>query len=198
MHERLAGAEVAAELSFLDGRALCVGTYSKDREAACGRAQGRMARGYKLHVWGTQDGRIPLWSVMPLNVSEKTVAGELLRCAHADGLILADQNYDAGWLYDSVSDDGGHLLTPLPRGAGGGHRPQSSARLAAAEAWKGIAGYVYRERLAVERILAHTASFGGGLASLPPWVRGLERVRRWVGTKLIIYHARLLLRTNAA
>jgi hypothetical protein len=198
VHERLAGVEVASELSFLDGRALCVGAYSKDRQAARGPAPGRMAKGYKLHAWGVADGRIPIWSVMPLNVSEKTVAGELLRYARADGLILADQNYDAGWLYDRVSEDGGHLLTPLPNNAGAGHRPQSSARLVAAEAWNGIAGYVYRERLGIERILGHTASFAGGLASLPPWVRGLDRVRRWVGTKLIIYHARLLCRRQSA
>ena len=31
----------------------------------------------------------------------------------------------------------------------------------------------------------------GGLAGLPAWVRGLERVRRWVGVKIIVYNARL-------
>ena len=64
-----------------------------------------MAKGYKYHAWATEDGRIPVWSVMPLNVSEKTVAGEMLRYGRASGIVLADSNYDAGWLYDAVEND---------------------------------------------------------------------------------------------
>ena len=198
VHELLATAGHMGQLSFLDGRALRVGPCSKDREAARGPVPGGMAKGYKLHAWASQDGRIPLWSVMPLNVSEKTVAGELLCLVPTDGMILADQNYDAGWLYERVVQQGGDLLTPLPTNAGKGHRRQSPARLVAIEAWKGIAGYLYRDRLGIERIFGQTASFGGGLHTLPPWVRTLTRVRRWVGGKLIIYHARWRLRKHAS
>ena len=35
---------------------------------------------------------------------------------------------------------------------------------------------------------------GGGLWNLPAWVRGLDRVRRWVGVKIVLYNARLALR----
>ena len=150
--------------------------------------------GYKLHAWCTHDRRIPIWSVMPLNVSEKTVAGEMLRYAQADGIVLADGNYDAGWLYDRVEADGGQLITPLPKNVGGGHVPQSRARLRAASYRNNLGGYIYKERLGVERTFGHQSAFGGGLAPLPSWVRTLPRVRRWIGTKLIIYHARLHVR----
>lgn len=198
VHERLSRIEAMSTLSFLDGRAMRVGPYTKDRDAARGRVPGGMARGYKLHAWSTPDGRIPVWSVMPLNVSEKAVAGELLRYHRTDGVILADGNYDAGWLYDRVAADGGQLLTPLPENVGGGHRPQSSARLAAARAWNAGVEFLYRQRLTAERTFAHSSSYGGGLGPLPAWVRTLARVRRWIGAKLILYHVRLSLRKAVA
>lgn len=194
LHTHLAGLASFTELSFIDGRAMRVGPCSKDREAASGMAPGGMAKGYKYHAWATEDGRIPVWSVMPLNVSEKTVAGEMLRYGRASGIVLADSNYDAGWLYDAVENDGGLLITPLPKNVGGGHRPPSQARLRAAALWPALGAYVYRERLGIERIFAHQSAYGGGLAPLPPWVRTLRRVRRWIGTKLIIHHARLTVR----
>lgn len=194
LHGHFAGMESFTELSFIDGRVMRVGPYSKDREAKSGQAPGGLTKGYKFHAWGTEDGRIPLWSVMPLNVSEKTVAGELLEYRRACGIVLADGNYDAGWLYDLVDECGGQLITPLPENVGGGHRRQSEARLRAAAFWPNLGGYVYRQRLGVERIFAHQSAFGGGLGPLPPWVRTLSRVRRWIGTKLIIYHARMQVR----
>ena len=198
VHERLGHLDWGSELSFVDGRALIVGANSKDPDARAGRAPGGFARGYKLHAWATQDGRIPVWSVMPLNVNEKPVAAELFRYRMADGLVLADGKYDSRALYDQVDADGGQFLAPLPRNAGKGHVPQSPARNRAIEAWGGIGGYVYRSRVTVERIFAHLSAFGGGLAGLPPWVRTLPRVRRWVGAKLIIYHARWNVRKAVA
>jgi len=186
------------DVSFIDGRVLPVGAHSKDPDARSGWSSSGFARGYKLHVWAARDGRIPIWSVMPLNVNEKPVAHEMLRYRRADGLVLADGEYDSGALYDAVGADEGSFLTPLPSGAGAGHRPQSRHRIAASVAWRGIAGYVYRDRNGVERIFAHMSAFGGGLAGLPPWVRTLTRVRRWVGTKVMIYHARWNARKGVA
>ena len=198
VHDRLAQPNVVSELSFLDGRALVVGPNTKDREAHRGRVSGGFARGYKLHAWATEDGRIPLWSVMPLNVNEKRVAKELIVHGNLSGLVLADMGYDGAPLYDAVAERGMQLLTPMiKKNPGKGHRRQSPCRLAAARAWDGIAGYVYRERISVERFFGHQATYGGGLGPLPGWVRTLERVRRWVGAKLIIYHARLHLRRAA-
>jgi hypothetical protein len=198
VHETLTHMEWNQNVSFIDGRALPVGSHSKDPDARCGRGSGGFARGYKLHVWATEDGRIPVWSVMPLNVNEKPVAHEMLRYQLADGLVLADGEYDSRALYDAVAGDGGALLTPLPKNAGRGHIPQSQSRNEASVAWRGIAGYVYRARQGVERIFAHLSASGGGLSPLPPWVRTLPRVRRWVGAKLIIYHARWNIRKHVA
>jgi hypothetical protein len=198
MHETLSHMEWKEDLSFIDGRALPVGPHSKDPDARAGRYSSGFARGYKLHAWVTNDGRIPVWSVMPLNVNEKPVAHEMLRYRYADGLVLADGEYDSRALYDAVDADGGHLLTPLPKNAGKGHGPQSRARNAAAVAWRGIAGYVYRDRCGVERFFAHMSAYGGGFAGLAPWVRTLVRVRRWVGAKLIIHHARWNVRKQVA
>jgi hypothetical protein len=198
VHEQMVHFEWSQELSFIDGRALLVGANSKDPDARPGRAPGGFGRGYKLHVWAAKDGRIPVWSVTPLNANEKPVAHEMLRYRTAEELVLADSQYDSRALYDAVAHDGGFLLTPVPRNAGKGHSVQSVSRNAAISAWDGIAGYVYKERGGVERIFAHISAFGGGLAGLAPWVRTLHRVRRWVGTKLIIYHARWNLRKQVA
>lgn len=197
-YNRLAGSVDPVVLSFIDARPLVVGPCSKDPEARPGRVYGGFARGYKLHAWVTEDARAPVWSVMPLNVSEKRVAEHLLSQARPGGLVLADGNYDSGALYDLTALMGGQLLTPLPKNAGGGHRPQSPSRLAAAEAWRGIAGYAYRDRGTVERVFGQQSSFGGGLGPLPAWVRTLPRVRRWVGAKLMVYHARLKVRRAAS
>jgi hypothetical protein len=198
VHAMLARVDEVADLSFLDGRALRVGSHSKDEDAQRGRAGGSFARGYRLHAWATGDGRIPLWSVTPLNVNEKRVAAELVQFGRLSELVLADAGYDSGPLYDAFAERGMYLLTPMFRpNPGGGHHP-SAARLAAAEAWQGVAGYVYRQRTAIERFFGQQGTTGGGLGSLPGWVRTLGRVRRWVGAKLILYHARLLVRQSAA
>jgi hypothetical protein len=51
-----------------------------------------------------------------------------------------------------------------------------------------------RHRVHAEGILGILCSRGGGLTGLPPWARRLHRVRRWVGGKIILYHARLRVR----
>lgn len=199
MHNRLAGTDEGTALTMLDGRVLRVGAHSKDPDAKKSRVSGGFARGYRLHAWGTPDQRIPLWSVMPLNADERPVAMELAKYAPPTALVLADTNYDSGPLYDRLFALGIHLLTPMRRpNPGGGHRRPSAARLAAAQAWKGIAGYVYRERAEIERQFGHQVWTAGGLGPLPGWVRRLPRVRMWVGAKLIIHHARLRVRRSVA
>jgi hypothetical protein len=53
------------------------------------------------------------------------------------------------------------------------------------------------QRAAIERIFAALTGFGGGLTTLPPWVRRIGRVTRWVTAKIAIYHARLRVRKLA-
>ena len=197
VYNRLAETGLATGVSYLDARPFTVGACSKDRDARPGRIYGGFAKGYKLHALIAEDGRVSTWTVTSLNTSETRVAEELIASVRGHlplGIVLADGNYDSGRLYDCVDACGGQLLTPLPKNAGYGHRPQSPSRLKAVRAWEGVAGYVYRDRIAVERYFAQQSAFGGGLAPLPPWVRTLPRVRRWIGAKLIIYHARRTLR----
>ena len=196
--ERLAQIEDGPGLFFMDGRPLPVGPYTQDRDAGKGFVAGRFTMGYKLHAIAANNGKIVASRVRPLNVSEKVVAFELIEDAGAEGIVLADGNYDIGKLYDHTVANGALLFTPLPENAGGGHRPQSPARLLAARMWENGGGALYKERTAIERYFSQQSSFGGGLAPLPSWVRGLERVERWVDTKLMIYHARLISRSAVA
>lgn len=199
VHDDLAQAGLATAVAMLDGRVLRVGSHSKDRDARRGHVSGGYGRGYRFHAVATEDQRIPLWSVMPLNVDERVVAMELAAHMPQTSLLLADTNYDSGNLYDRLAERGTLLLTPMRReNPGGGHRRQSPTRLAVAREWKGMAGYVYRDRGEVERQFGHQVWTAGGLGPLPGWVRTLPRVRMWVGAKMIIHHARLQVRRTVA
>jgi len=211
IHQDLAGALDPADGGLLDGKPLVVGVASKDRDATRGRVMGGFAKGYKLHVWTTMDRRFVLWSVQPLHVAEQVVAEALivrLPGFNDRALTLADGNYDSQRLYEALEQKNGGLLAK-PRGMDLQHpepwQAQQAAlhlknkgggpvRAAAMAGWKALpeaAAFVYRDRIHVEGTLSNLCSFGGGLGSLPAWVRGLKRVRRWVGVKIILYHARL-------
>jgi IS5 family transposase len=202
LHDLLSAGAGGGRLSFLDGKPLPVGESTKDPDARTGRGAGRFSRGYRLHAWGTADGRIPVWAVTAMNVQEQTVAPALLEGRNVRGLLLADGNYDGAPLYERVDRAGGVLLTPLRRTARKRKylRAMPRSRLAVLAAWAHEPERiwrVYRRRGQIERTFANATSFGGGLAPLPAWVRRLDRVRRWVGVKLIIYHARLRIRRAA-
>ena len=196
--KELAGSEPPSPVSCMDGRALTVGAYSQDRDAGKGLVSNHFAKGYKLHAITKQCGKTAAWRVKPLNVCEKNVAAELIPEAGPRGVLLADGNYDSGPLYDLALLGGALLLTPFKKNAGCGHREQSEARLLGIRAWKSGGKTLYKLRTDIERRFSQHSSFGGGLAPLPPWVRGLRRVTQWVGTKLMIYHVRLALREAAA
>jgi hypothetical protein len=210
VHDELAEVHLCSEVSFLDGKALEVSPVSKDKQATRGKVPGGFGKGYKLHGLVTEDQRIPNWSVMPLNVAEQSVAMELvcdqmLRAAGLSPLTLADSNYDSADLHKQAGAGGGLLLTPLKgqgRVKGGKHHPvtlrqMGPARRAAVAAWKDHADlcrFVLELRQEIERVFSALTCCGGGLGPLPAWVRTLERVRRWVGAKIILYHARLRVR----
>ena len=54
--------------------------------------------------------------------------------------------------------------------------------------------FVYKARQQIEGVFGVLTCTAGGLSNLPAWVRHLDRVRRWVGVKVILYNARLELR----
>jgi transposase len=183
-------------LAFFDGKALPVNECSKDPDAKTGRGSGRFSRGYKLHALVESNGKVCDYRVRPLNEGEQPIAQRLASSVRAGTCVFADGNYDSGWLYEAVRRRGAQLLTPLrqvPRS------PQTVAQMtpgrrAALEAWQldpDGCHELYKRRGTVERTFAHLTSFAGGLGPLPPWVRRLKRVERWVAAKLCIYHARL-------
>lgn len=198
VYARLARDDEPTPFTYLDGRSLPVGPYTKDPDAERGYHAGQWARGYKLHAIVSEDGRFTQIRIESLNAAETVVAREMMEHASLGGVLLADGNYDDGKLYDAVARRRALLFTPLPENAGGGHRPQSWARLLAARVWESGEPPFYSKRRHVERYFGQTSAFGGGLAPLPAWVRRLERVRRWVMAKITIYHARLLQKQLAA
>ena len=198
LNRELAMVEDGPNVFLMDSRPLRVGAYSQDPDVRRGYTKDGFTKGYKLHALATKQGQIVAWRLTGLNRNDKPVAWELIDEARPQGLVLADGAYDSGALYDHVFKHKALLLTPLPKNAGGGHRRQSMARLLAAQLWENGAEFLYRDRLEIERIFSRQSSFGGGLAPLPAWVRRWTRVHRWVTAKLILYHARLVLRKNAA
>jgi len=221
VHDDLAAVALATPVSYIDGKPLTVGPVSKDPDAARGHVSGGFAKGYKLHAWASEDGRIPLWALTPLNLAEQTVAAELLcpnlptHALPAQAVIAADSNYDSAPLHkalararaDTPAD--ARLLTPLRnqgRVKDGKHHPvtlrqMGPGRRELVELWAArpdLARLILKDRTAIERVFSALTCAAGGLGPLPAWVRTLARVRRWVGAKIILYHARLRARKRRA
>jgi Transposase DDE domain len=205
VHDQLAHRGIMIDAACLDGKALLVSPVSKDRQATTGRISRGFGKGYKLHAVVTDRRRIVVWSVMGLNVAEQTVAAELLEhlpSLTSDALVMADSNYDSAPLQTHAASLGVCLINPLKgqRQTGPtGHHPDSLQRMGAArrslvQAWKrypDLMNFVLNNRDEIERALGVLVCTAGGLGNLPAWVRTLERVRRWVGVKIILYNARL-------
>jgi hypothetical protein len=206
-------------LSYIDGKAVLVSPVSKDPDAKRGKAGGGFAKGYKFHAYVNERRRILVWCVTPLNTDEKVVAAEL--AAHlptagpghiADAtpagialqapLTMGDRNYDSAPLHRAFAACGRQMLTPLrgERFVGpGGRLPKTlaamgPARRAVVSAWDkraDLVRYVMKSRNNIEGTFS-VLSLACGLDRLPGFVRRLPRVTRWIGCKVILYHARLL------
>jgi len=194
----LAGCASPFGISYLDGKPLTVSPVSKDPQAARGHVSGGFAKGYKLHAWIDGDRRILRFAVMPLNQGEPPVARAILAdIAPMDNqaLVLADSIYDGHELFALLASKN---LGFLPALRGIPKHPKAvqdsiPLRMEAVNAWQnatGLAKYVYKDRMQAESVFGELVSTGGLLGPLPAWARGLERVRRWVGGKLILYNAR--------
>jgi hypothetical protein len=203
-------------LSYVDGKAAVVSPVSKDPDAKRGKAGGAFAKGYKLHAFINEQRRVLVWSVTPLNTDEKVVAAELLRHLPAAAappptaaglavqapLTLGDSNYDSAPLHKAFTRHGRLLLAPLRGeqfvGPGGRSRttlagmgPARREVLAVWDEHPDLARYVMKSRNNAEGTFS-VLSLACGLDRLPGFVRRLPRVTRWIGCKLILYHARLL------
>lgn len=180
---------------FLDGKPLPIGGASKDPDARYGRAAGGMAKGYKLHTFWSNRAIPETWDIRPMNVCEKNVACKLLpQLEGGGGYVIADGSYDANELFDAAAALGYRLVARARKGSTGkGHVYQSPHRLRLLDQLHRPFGKALcRRRGEIERDFGQATCFGGGLAPLPAWVRGIERVRTWVWAKLIINATRIL------
>jgi len=206
VNDRFAQRGMMTEAVYIDGKPLPVSPVSKDRDAKRGKISGAFARGYKLYAAANATRRIVCWSVMGLNEDEKTVARHALLPnlppLSRDGLVLTDSHYDSAPLHQQVCEPlDVRLVHPL-RGqnrAGGKNRwwklrKMPASRRALVHLWANhlpLMRFVFKARQQIERVFGVLTCTGGGLTHLPAWVRGLERVRRWVGVKIVLYNARL-------
>jgi Transposase DDE domain len=208
VHDELAGVDAPTATLVVDGKSLPINPVSRDPDARWGHTFGRqqLGVGYKLHAYVTEDQRILCWCVRPLNEYEATIATLMLdHLPPATGrtLILGDANYDTHDFYKAVSQRGAKLLTGLRREPAKhpvtlrqmGKDRREALRLH--EQNKPLVRMAMRNRPVVERTFANATNYGGGLGPLPAFVRRLPRVRRWVGAKIAIYHARLKARRLA-
>jgi hypothetical protein len=180
---------------LIDGKPLPIGGCSKDRQAGYGRSAGGMAKGYKLHTLTGSDGKIAVWRVAPMNKDERVMAARLLKAAPPEvvGYVTGDSNYDSNKLHE-ICDNRGELQLMTPRrygpGKGTGHRKQAAGRLRMLERtenpFPAFAQRLFRDRSEIERRFGHLTNWGGGLSSLPAWVRTHRRVRRWAQAKLVL------------
>lgn len=210
VHEELSEMHLATPVSYLDGKPLTVGTASKDPDARWGKVSGGYAKGYKLHAWATEDGRVPLFCVTGLHAGECPVAelmiGLLPPLPHG-AMVLADANYDDRDLHKALDPRGGVLVSPLKQQERyppeqGRHpvtlRQMGPGRRELLGAWAdtpGLVRLVLKDRLRVENTFSRLAM--AGLGHLPPFVRGIGRVTRWTGAKITLYHALLRVRKQA-
>src|ERR1043165_1067616 len=175
VHDALARTPLASSISYLDGKAMLVSPVSKDRDAKRGRVSGGFAEGYKLHVWATEDDRIPLWCVTPLNTAECPVAEQLclrMPMLADDSLVMADGNYDSKNIHKLIACRNGRLLAP-PKGMAEHPvtlRQMGAVRREALTVWRDSpspARGVLRRRIAVENIFSRICQ----LSRLPAWAR---------------------------
>jgi len=184
-------------LAFFDGKPLILRRQSQDATAKVGYASDGFAKGYKLHALANADGFITAFSVQSMNVSEVHEARQLAQYVPARTLVLADANYDSAKLYQAVNARGATLLTRLkgqPSRDPTQLQRMGPARRLAIRLWQRYAEaceYLMRKRVTIERIFAALTTAGGGLTTLPPSVRTIGRVTRWVAAKIAVYHARL-------
>lgn len=183
----------------VDGKTLSVARHSRDRDASLGRTPGGFARGYKLHVLrDAASGVIVAAAVSGLARGESTVARRLVRSTRLNGCLLrGDANYDSNALYAAVAARGGRLVAPRRksgRGISNGHR-QHPDRLAAIRELEQDPLARRRHVIGRSDVERGFADLGSRLQlfALPPFVRRLRRVRRWIRAKLVLYHVALLI-----
>lgn len=184
---------------LIDSTPLPVGRLSGDPDASWGFHQ---LRGYRWHTLTSADGVILATSVTTARRHELAVAPQLVADTRQDGYrapwLVADTGYDSEPLHQRVREAWrGRLLAPLSARGGKHSFKRTPLRRWLYEHWKtpGIRR-LFRHRTDIERMYSLLKSGRFGLWSLPPWVRRLPNVERWVQLKTTLYHCHLLQRRN--
>jgi hypothetical protein len=186
---------------MLDGMELPVRWSSRDPDARASKCRGRWAKGYKLHAMAGSDQRIKAFAVRPLNEGEPNTAREHLmpKVPHG-GRVLADANYDSRHLDAAAAARQARFMAPIKKNRATTRSRTSRERMRRVQMWErhgGLMMQVHRRRTVIERVFSALTGFGGGLTTLPAWVRRQDRVELWVAAKVAIYNARVLRRTIA-
>lgn len=202
---RMNGGPEASLVKRVDGKPLELPNHTADRDATWSRGVSRTSVGYKLHAVWSQNPMPDAFAVTTLNVCEKRMAARMVRRLRGCGYLLGDAHYDASWLFDYCHHYSHQLLCPRAKpGTGLGHHYVSPHRRRAIEmlespgAVNPFGPALYARRTDVEREFSGLACTGGGLSTLPPWVRRIWRVRAWVTAKLLINAARIRLNRKKA
>lgn len=196
------GDDPVGEVLVADGKPLELSEYTRDPDATVGRGAGRMARGYKVHlILDPAAQRVVRHQTHPLNVAEPTTAADMVSDPRVEippgSLLLGDALFDSNPLHHATHERRCQLVAPRKNpGTGVGTRRHHPNRLESIRLTEGADRDVWDlvlqpQRVAIERFFGAWASFGGGLSSLPTWVRRLHRVRVWVAAKLLINAARI-------
>ena len=198
LQTRLNGKASSHLLKIIDGKPLELPNHTGDPDARWGRGVSRSSIGYKLHAICSGNPMPDAFVVTPLNGCEKQMAHRMIQRVGGCGYLLGDAHYDASWLYDVCNYHHHLLVAPRAKaGTGIGHHYQSAHRLRSIQLLETSADVnrfgpsLYQNRTRIERDFSQLVCFGGGLASLPPWVRRIWRVRNWVWAKLLINAARI-------
>jgi hypothetical protein len=192
-HRRLRQGTRRRLLNIVDGKPLPLSNHTCDPDAGYGRGAGGMAKGYKLHAITGTHLDIRTWRVLPMNASEPKTATEMVRQTRLDGYLLGDRVFDDNALHETCRQRGLQLLAERRYGhrAGIGHQRHSPARLHCIEMLEhsqtGFGPTLLAERKHIERFFATFTSAPYGLHALPPWVRRLRRVERYVSAKILIF-----------
>ena len=179
---------------LIDSTPLPVGRLSGDPDASWGFHQ---LRGYRWHTVTSADRVILAGCVTSARGHELAAAPNLIDEVRQEGYraawLIADKGYDSESLHRHVRRLWrGRLLAP-PHARGGKH----SFKRTPLRRWvyehrnTSIVRRLFRRRTDIERTYSLLKSGLFGLWSLPPWVRRLTNVQRWIELKTILYHCHL-------
>ncbi len=168
---------------------------SRDPDATWGH---HALRGYRLHTLTSADRIIMEWSVHGAHEHELAVAPLLLRLAGAWGWRAEHLSGDVGYDSEAMHRDarehlGATMIAPFNHRGGRGVMTNTPLRRALRRSWNTpVVKSVRSLRSEIERMYSVLKSSLLGLSALPPWVRGLASVERWMHLKILLYHAHLI------